>query len=129
MSPRQIIALCILMLLAAPPLAAVSGAPLNNTISRASIETTSTDPSSYIEHSDVLIRRDADFIEQGWEGNGSAFNPFVIENLNISLQGQTCILIYNITAHFVIRDSYLSTDGVIADNIQIISSRNGMVDN
>ncbi len=117
------------MLLAAPPLAAVSGALLNNNISRASIETTSTDPSSYIEHSDVLIRRHADFIEQGWEGNGSIFNPFVIENLNITLQGQTCILIYNITAHFVIRDSYLATTGIIADNIQIINSRNGVVDN
>jgi parallel beta-helix repeat protein len=117
------------MLLAAPPLAAVSGAQLNNSISRASIETTSTTPSSYIDHSEILIRSDTDFLEQGWEGNGSSFNPFVIENLNITLQDHTCILIFNVTAHFVIRDSYLATAGVFADNIQISSSRNGVVDN
>jgi parallel beta-helix repeat protein len=117
-----------LLLLAAPPIVAIKGKQLDNVISRSSIESTSV-TSSYVEHSEILIRSDADFLEQGWEGDGSLLNPFVIENLNITLSDQTCILIYNVTDHFVIRNSYLSTTGVLADNIQIIRSRNGVVDN
>ncbi|MHA2002761.1 MAG: right-handed parallel beta-helix repeat-containing protein [Candidatus Thorarchaeota archaeon] len=128
MSPRQIIALCILLLLAAPPIVAINGVQLNNGSSRASIESTSL-TSSYVEHSEILIRSDTDFLEQGWEGNGSLFNPFIIENLNITLYDQTCVMIYNVTAYFVIRDSYLSTAGVFADSIQIIRSENGVIDN
>jgi parallel beta-helix repeat protein len=83
----------------------------------------------FTEHSPIVILSDAEFAGQSWEGNGSSINPYIIERLNITVENQVCILIWNVTAHFIIRNSYLSTAGEFADNIQIVGSRNGVVDN
>ena len=46
------------------------------------------------EHEPIEIVSDADFVDQGWPGNGSESNPFIIEGLEI--RGRTfCILIRN----------------------------------
>ncbi|MFX0054223.1 MAG: right-handed parallel beta-helix repeat-containing protein [Promethearchaeota archaeon] len=128
MSPRPIIALCMLMLLAVFPTAGITANKSNISTAKGGIIERSI-TSSNIEHPQIVIRNDRDFLQQGWEGNGSASDPYIIENLNISLGSETCILIYNVTAHFVIRNSYLSTSDDFAYNIQVITSRNGRIDN
>ncbi|MFW9911476.1 MAG: right-handed parallel beta-helix repeat-containing protein [Candidatus Thorarchaeota archaeon] len=128
MSSRPSIVLCILLLLAVPILASVTAKESYDCGTKTGIETTSITPSS-IEHSQITIRNNRDFPQQGWEGSGTSSDPYIIENLNISLSSDTCILIYNVTAHFVIRNSYLSTSDEFAFNIQFISSSSGKVDN
>jgi parallel beta-helix repeat protein len=117
-----------LLLLAVPMLASVTAWESNDNGTKASIETTSIAPSS-IEHSKIAIGNNRDFPQQGWEGSGTSSDPYIIENLNISLSSDTCIFIYNVTAHFVIRNSYLSTSDEFAFDIQLIASSNGKVDN
>jgi parallel beta-helix repeat protein len=116
------------MLLAVPPLAGIAANELNVSNSKAGMQTSSITPSN-IEQSQIIIRNNRDFPQQGWEGNGSSSDPYIIENLNISLNSETCILIYNVTAHFVIRNSYLSVDDEFAYSMQVIISRNGRIDN
>ncbi|MFW9803354.1 MAG: right-handed parallel beta-helix repeat-containing protein [Candidatus Thorarchaeota archaeon] len=111
------------MLIAVPPLAGVNAGESNISISKPSITP------SIIGHSQIIIQNNMDFPQQGWEGSGSSSDPYIIENLNISLSSETCILIYNVTAHFVIRNSYLSTSDDFSVNIKVIISRNGKIDN
>ncbi len=51
----------------------------------------------------VVITSDEDFISQGWQGNGSSVNPFIIENLRIE-SGRNCIRVENTRSYFTIRN-------------------------
>ncbi len=42
-----------------------------------------------------------------WSGSGSASDPFTISSVNISYAG-TCLAIADTTAHFIVRDSFIS---------------------
>ncbi|MCX8173960.1 MAG: right-handed parallel beta-helix repeat-containing protein [Thermoplasmata archaeon] len=65
-----------------------------------------------IPHPQIHINGNADFAVQaaanGWEGNGSQENPYIIENYEIDGQGSSyCIWIENTDVHFVIRNCYV----------------------
>ena len=62
--------------------------------------------SQYVDHDPIIIRSDLDFVEQGWPGNGTLEEPYIIENLNIA-SDVPCITIENTVSHFVIRDAFL----------------------
>ncbi len=65
-------------------------------------------PSSLTNHVPILIDEDADFVSQGWPGAGTAQDPYVISQLNITYDiGQIGIAIYNTDMHFVIEDCYV----------------------
>lgn len=68
--------------------------------------------SAYIEHDPIVITSDADFQIQGWSGNGTVENPFIIEGLNIT-DSSTCIAISNVRVVFRIQHCVLtgSTNG------------------
>ncbi len=53
-------------------------------------------------HEIIEIFSDADFVDQGWSGNGSVTNPFSIEGIMIRAQF-SAIRIMNTTKHFEIR--------------------------
>ncbi len=59
------------------------------------------------EHDPIEIFSDADFADQGWPGNGSESNPFIIENLKFRAQWGS-IVIWNTTKYFEIRRCYFT---------------------
>jgi len=63
---------------------------------------------SYDSHAPFNITSNSDFETQGWPGNGSITNPYLIQNLNITSTDFACIWIANTTSHFIIEDCLLS---------------------
>lgn len=64
--------------------------------------------SDYVVHAPIVITSDADFETQGWVGNGTIEEPYIIENLSINGNKSTsCIAIFNTTVHFVVRNCLL----------------------
>ncbi len=67
---------------------------------------------AYTPHSRISINSDGDFslqaTSEGWAGNGSEFDPYIIEGYIIS-SDQSCISISGTYVHFVIRDCILET--------------------
>lgn len=53
-------------------------------------------------HDLIEISSDNDFITQGWTGNGTASNPFIIEGIIIRAE-YSCVMITNTTKYFEIR--------------------------
>ncbi len=72
---------------------------------------------SYTPHDPITITSNADFAAQGWPGNGTSGNPYVIEGLNITADA-ICISIKDTTVFFVVKDCVISSG--------IISSTNGI---
>lgn len=64
-------------------------------------------PSNQIFHESIAIASDNDFISQGWPGNGSISNPFLIDGLAI-LSDDDCVKIANTRSYFVIRNCTFS---------------------
>jgi parallel beta-helix repeat protein len=67
---------------------------------------------SYILHDPIRINNNAEFTLmagiEGWVGDGSLGNPYIIEGYDINGSGYGyCIYIGNITAHFEVKNSYL----------------------
>ncbi len=62
-------------------------------------------PATHVPHDSIVIWGDADLIAratvEGWTGNGTESNPYVIQWLEISTSG-TCIYIHDVTLHLVI---------------------------
>jgi len=78
-------------------------------------------------HDPIIITSDADFSNQasyeGWSGDGTAANPYIIENLDIDHFGANgyCISIYDTTVYFIIRNCLLhnatSGSGIFLSNV------------
>lgn len=68
----------------------------------------------YVSHDPINIISNADFAAQkeieGWAGNGTVDDPYIIEGYNITYNGYN-IRISNVTAHFIIRSCYLASIG------------------
>jgi len=64
---------------------------------------------SYISHEPFNITSNTDFETQGWPGNGSLIDPYLIENLNITTSSSACIWIMNTTSHFIIQNCLFSS--------------------
>ena len=62
--------------------------------------------SAYTLHDRISISDDNDWIEQGWPGEGTAEDPYIIENLEI-VSNSDCISIIYTSAHFIISDCLL----------------------
>jgi parallel beta-helix repeat protein len=67
---------------------------------------------AYTSHDPFRINNNPEFASmaglEGWAGNGSFENPYIIEGYDINGNGYGyCIYIGNTTVYFVIRDSYL----------------------
>ncbi len=76
-------------------------------------------------HSRIVVTNDSEFIGEGFEGTGTAEDPYVISNVMIESQADAITIQYT-TAHFVIRDSWISstTQGMILSHVQ-----NGTIEN
>ncbi len=91
--------------------------------------------SAYISasHDSINITANADFIGQGWSGDGTPDDPFLIQNLDIT-SNVTCIRIADTTACFIIRDcqleSFWEEDYAIGYNaVELSNVSNGVLEN
>ena len=74
---------------------------------------------SYTDHDSVLITSNAEFVIQGWTGDGSETNPYVLEWLRISSTGD-CIRIYDTTMYFIIRHCIMTSSGTSANGSGVL---------
>ena len=91
------------------------------------LELNSNAVQSYVTHSPILVDTNSDFVSQGYPGNGSSVNPYVIAGYNITTTG-VCIRIQYTTAYFVIRDCILS-GGTGNRGIELDYANNGVIRN
>ena len=59
---------------------------------------------SYDSHAPFNVTSNLDFETQGWPGNGSETNPYMIQNLNITSTDSACIWVMNTTSYFIIEN-------------------------
>ena len=88
---------------------------------------------SYDIHAPFNITSNSDFETQGWPGNGSATNPYIIQNLNITSADSTCIWIMNTTSYFRIENCLFISPVFIFSSqlicpITLTNSSNGKVE-
>lgn len=86
--------------------------------------------SALIPHAPIAIDGDLDFqsqaVSEGWQGDGTEGDPFVISNYEIDNLGGSAILIQNTRVHFLVNDSRIHD----ADwGINLVNVMNGTVDN
>ena len=72
---------------------------------------------SYTHHTPITIVGNDDFSNQGWPGEGTVDEPYVIEGLNIT-SSSTCISISDTRVYFEIRNCLISSPS-ISDNTGI----------
>ncbi len=82
----------------------------------------------YRQHFPIAISEDSDFLAFGFPGNGTAQNPFRIQDLNISYGGY-CISITGTKAHFVINDCIFRVGMNSVYCINLESVENGLIEN
>ncbi|MGM0687306.1 MAG: right-handed parallel beta-helix repeat-containing protein [Promethearchaeati archaeon] len=88
---------------------------------------------SYTKHDPILITSNADFPSDGWPGNGSVDNPYIIDGLSIT-NNSTCINITDTTVYFEIRNCKISSDdstwkpGIYFENVTYGSITSSSVD-
>ncbi len=75
-------------------------------------EATGTHTIAYESHDPIVITTDSDFETQGWPGNGTVEDPYIIENLIFfeNETGKLSVYVANTTAVFTIRNCYFSTN-------------------
>ena len=120
---------------------------VNNTSAATSLNPLSDHPSleDLIVQSPMIIDYDSDFESYGFPGDGSADNPYRIENFNITTSGDYCLNFGGYTTkHFIIQNCFLKTDTnnaiflgkyqkmtketvVIINNVIISTNNNGLV--
>jgi len=90
---------------------------LNSGVSNTLATTSSNSPSSQPFLNDLIIASpmtidyDSDFESYGLPGDGSAVNPYRIENFNITTSGDYCLNFGGYTTkHFIIQNCFLKTD-------------------
>jgi len=92
----------------------------------------------YLNHGPIDITSDADFAAQkaveGWAGNGTQANPYVIEGYNITHNGHN-IEVSNVSSYFIIRDCLLLSPGTppppggYDDGVALLNSSHGLIAN
>jgi hypothetical protein len=73
-----------------------------------------------IQWGHIEIDSDEDFTKQGWLGNGTAENPFLLSGITISRSGgnwNPAISISDTSKHFIIRNCYIGAGGIEFSNI------------
>lgn len=76
----------------------------------------------------IDIDSKTDFETYSTTGNGTAINPFIIENLNLDLSGEGGITIFGTDYYFIIRNCVLNGTDLYA-GIEIWETTNGIITN
>ena len=85
----------------------------------------------YTSHTSISIENNTDFSIQaqneGWDGNGSSTDPYVIEGLEISDLSEVLISIKNTNVHFKIGNNLLDGKLQTSIGINLRNVTNGMI--
>ena len=75
---------------------------------------------SYINSLPIIITNNSNFTDYGFLGDGTAVNPFIIENLNITTTKERGIYVYNTTKHFLIQNCFVnaSVNGIVIESVK-----------
>ncbi|MHA2025459.1 MAG: right-handed parallel beta-helix repeat-containing protein [Candidatus Thorarchaeota archaeon] len=88
---------------------------------------------SYVPHSPIIINSNSDFESQGWPGNGTLNNPYVIEGFSIITDGEMCITISNTDVFFIIKDCQISSsshwEGLWNRGVTLGNVTHGVIEN
>ncbi len=86
--------------------------------------------SQYSSHDSIVIISNQDFVDQGWDGNGSKNNPYMIQDLNITSDDR-CISISSTDVYFKIIDCFFSyeTEQNQGIGVSLEASHNGIIEN
>ncbi len=84
---------------------------------------------AYTPHGAIVIAGNQDFVDQGWAGEGSASDPYMISGLEIVVSGFG-ITVTDTTSHFVISDCNFSSssDWNEGGGVQFENVENGRVE-
>jgi parallel beta-helix repeat protein len=114
------ITLLLLLFLTIP----VSAASASDLAAKSNNPGSTTDLAQYEQHEPIVIGSDTDFADQGWPGNGTVDDPYVVENLSIE-SGLHAIRIESTTACFTIRNCHRQGGGAL----DFANVTNGRVEN
>jgi parallel beta-helix repeat protein len=102
--------LALALILLAPFPAISARSIFNENKLSASVTIGDLSPSQYDDSEPIIIQNEADFISYGFSGNGTLSSPYLIEGLNISTRGETCITIADVNVSFTIRNCFFRND-------------------
>lgn len=96
--------------------------------------------SDLVSHSSIYVNGNDNFRfkaeREGWNGDGSEDNPFIIENYDIDARGAgNAIMISNTDLHFVVRNcivynaAWLSNPYLAGEGIAMYNASNGLIEN
>lgn len=84
-------------------------------------------------HASIFINGNADFADQaladGWPGNGTSTDPYIIAGFDIDASADTGIYITNTNAYFAVINCYIHDGGTWAHGIALDNCINGVVEN
>ncbi|MFW9913577.1 MAG: right-handed parallel beta-helix repeat-containing protein [Candidatus Thorarchaeota archaeon] len=85
--------------------------------------------SQYTSHEPIVITSNQDFADQGWPGNGTEINPYLIQGLSIA-SDETCVSISSTDAYFNISDCYFSysSDEGLGTGVFLDTAQNGVIE-
>ncbi|MHA2432419.1 MAG: hypothetical protein ACXADO_04235, partial [Candidatus Thorarchaeota archaeon] len=108
MSKRAQMALFVTMLFVQPTVLSMIPSTLGPALPAKQVQYSANgfSPAQTASDPPLLIDGDDDMAGLGIPGDGSQNNPYIIEDLNISI-GSPCIQIADVSAHFVIRNCFL----------------------
>jgi parallel beta-helix repeat protein len=78
------------------------------------------------EIKEIYISKDSDFIKYQFPGNGSKYNPYVIEKYSITDYSDFAISVVNTSKYFIIQDCYFRSYGT-ALNIENIANETAII--
>ncbi len=85
-------------------------------------------PQPGVSHDPIIISNDTDFENQGWLGNGSSGNPYLIVSLDIDRNGTNghCVAISNTRVYFRIQNcSFINANTSSGSGIYLYNVTNG----
>ncbi len=77
----------------------------------------------------ILISRFEDFVGLGFAGSGTQENPFIIEDLNVTVLTGNCITVDSVSEHFVIRNCFLKSASYFYACIELNGVDNARIEN
>ncbi|MFW9994223.1 MAG: nitrous oxide reductase family maturation protein NosD [Candidatus Odinarchaeota archaeon] len=83
------------------------------------------DSTVLLDHEAIIIGSDAGFTNYSFPGEGTAANPYIIENINITAVTGPAISIAHTSLSFIIQNSYLNgeTTGIKLENVSLGTAR------
>lgn len=87
-------------------------------------------PQSISSHNPIYINSDADFnVANGvTSGTGTKTDPYIIEGWHINTSTDSCITIKMTTAHYIIRNCWLDSEGTTFSGIMLYQTMNGRIE-